>query len=232
MASTGNGGGTFTTTLKETDLEVWLKTNNKAFRFPVLPPSFFMNNSNIIERASVEKLGEVGIFGGNNLRTIQINSFFPSVNYNFCSYSTFPPPYDCVKLLELWRITGTELRFIITSTNINIPVIIESFNYGEQAGSRDVEFNLSLKEHKTIKIAEIPPPTVTPNNNDTNRPVPPAPTTQKTHTVKKGDCLWDIAQKYYGKGARYKEIKTANQTKYPSLKKNNIIYVGWVLIIP
>lgn len=209
------------------NLEVWLKTSSKAFRFPVLPPSFHLNNSNILEREGIEKLGEVSVFGGVNLKTIQITSFFPSENYHFCSYSTFPKPYDCVTLIESWRTSGAELRLIITSTNINIPVIIESFSYGEIAGSRDVEFTLNLKEHKTIKI-----PTISndPGNGGGNRPTPPP--AKKTHTVKKGDSLWDIAQKYYGKGSRYTEIKTANQSKYPSLKKNNVIYVGWVLIIP
>ena len=56
--------------------------------------------------------------------------------------------------------------------------------------------------------------------------------TQKTHKVVKGDCLWDIAQKYYGKGSLYPKIKEVNTSKYPSLAKNNIIYVGMELIIP
>lgn len=234
MASTSNSGLANTKKdliLTTTDLEIWLKTDNNAFRFPVLPPSFNINNSTIVDRAEIIKLGEVGIFGGSNLKTVQISSFFPSINYNFCSYSTFPTPYNCVKLLETWRLAGTELRFIITSTNINMPVIIESFSYGEMSGSRDVDFTLSLKEHKHIKITEIATPSGTTTTTN-NRPIPTPTTQQKTHTVKKGDCLWDIAQKYYGKGSRYTEIKVANQSKYPSLKKNNIIYVGWVLILP
>ena len=50
--------------------------------------------------------------------------------------------------------------------------------------------------------------------------------------VKKGDCLWDIAQKYYGKGSLYPKIKEANKSKYPSLSKSNIIQINWELIIP
>ena len=66
------------------------------------------------------------------------------------------------------------------------------------------------------------------NNNSNNN----TSTQQKTHKVKKGDCLWDIAQKYYGKGSLYPKIKEANKNKYPSLAKNNVIYVGMELIIP
>ena len=32
----------------------------------------------------------------------------------------------------------------------------------------------------------------------------------KLHTIKKGDTLWTIAQKYLGNGSRYKEIKSLN----------------------
>lgn len=48
----------------------------------------------------------------------------------------------------------------------------------------------------------------------------------KTHTVKKGDTLWAIAQKYYGSGSKYTKIKTANNLK------SNTIYVGQKLKIP
>ena len=47
-----------------------------------------------------------------------------------------------------------------------------------------------------------------------------------TYKVVKGDCLWNIAKKYLGKGSRYTEIKTLNNLMY------NTIYVGQVLKIP
>ena len=55
---------------------------------------------------------------------------------------------------------------------------------------------------------------------------------QKSYKVVKGDSLWAISQKHYGNGSLYTKIKEANKTKYPSLSKNNVIYVGWELIIP
>ena len=56
--------------------------------------------------------------------------------------------------MEDWRKKGQDIRFIVTGTDINIPIIIESFSYGEVAGSRDVEYTLNLKEHKSIYISE------------------------------------------------------------------------------
>lgn len=52
---------------------------------------------------------------------------------------------------------------------------------------------------------------------------------QRTYTVKKGDCLWNIAKKFYGNGALYTKIYDANTNK---IANPNLIYVGQVLVIP
>ena len=49
------------------------------------------------------------------------------------------------------------------------------------------------------------------------------------YTVKKGDNLWKIAEKYLGSGARNKEIFEANR---PMLSDPDKIYPGQVLRIP
>ena len=53
--------------------------------------------------------------------------------------------------------------------------------------------------------------------------------TAKTYTVKAGDSLWAIAAKYYGKGAEYSKIASANTDK---ISNPNLIYPGQVLTIP
>lgn len=56
------------------------------------------------------------------------------------------------------------------------------------------------------------------------------PTVQtKTHTVVKGDTLWAISKKYYGKGSDYMKIYNANKN---ILKNPNLIYPGQKLTIP
>ena len=53
--------------------------------------------------------------------------------------------------------------------------------------------------------------------------------TAKSYTVVKGDCLWNIAKKFYGNGSKYTTIYNANQGK---IKNPNLIYPGQVLTIP
>ncbi len=55
-------------------------------------------------------------------------------------------------------------------------------------------------------------------------PMPPA---QQTYVVIPGDCLWAIAMRVYGTGARYDRISAANGIADPAL-----IYPGQTLILP
>ena len=213
-------------------MEMWLRTSEKEVLFPVMPSSFNLEGSAIINTSNVVKLGEVSVYGGNNLRSISIESFFPSKKYHFVKTPSLKEPYEYVNQIKDWMNKGQDLRFIITETDVNMLCYIESFEYGEQDASRDVYFTLNLVECKMPKI------TYSNSNPTTNTPRPETPqnpqqtSQQKTHKVKKGDCLWSIAQKYYGKGSLYPKIKEANKSKYPSLAKNNIIYPNMVLIIP
>lgn len=51
----------------------------------------------------------------------------------------------------------------------------------------------------------------------------------RTYTVVKGDCLWNIAVKYLGNGARYVEIYELNKDK---IKNPNFISIGLELVLP
>lgn len=217
-------------------MEIWLKLddkNVKDFRFSVVPNDYDFETSNIINSSNITKLGEVGFYGGDNLSPLEISSFFPSKNYSFCQYSDFPKPLECVAYIKKLMKDKRIPRLIYTDTDINIPVLIESFNYGRKDGTQDIYFTLKFKEYRKIEVPEINKSTSNNSTQNNQRPTDDKNTnTQQTHIVKKGDTLWDISQKYLGKGSLYNKIKEANWNTYTSLKKNNIIYVNWKLVIP
>ncbi|MBE7009547.1 MAG: LysM peptidoglycan-binding domain-containing protein, partial [Ruminococcaceae bacterium] len=71
--------------------------------------------------------------------------------------------------------------------------------------------------------AETP---VTPAPAET--PVAPAPAAEgTTYVVAAGDCLWNLAYKFYGTGSAFGRIAQANGIAAPY-----VIYVGQVLTIP
>ena len=219
-------------------MEIYLGTDNDKIRFPVVPPSIGVNRSNNIDTESVIKLGEVPIFNGTSLKTIEFTSFFPNQEYSFCDYTGFMKPYEFSEKIQKWMYEGKPLRVIVTDSPTNMQCLIQQFDTVEQDGTRDLYFTLNLLEYRPIEVPNLSSSNTSSNSNNTQNTSRPNEVStnsnnqQKTHKVVKGDTLYDIAKKYYGNGNLYPKIKEANKTKYPSLAKNNIIQVKWELIIP
>lgn len=216
--------------------EIWFKTKDKAVRLPVIPSEFERVIDAGYDTNAIIGLGDVAVLTSNGLAQLSLSSFFPNNEYSFNEYSNVPKPYDMVRYFKEWKNKGTVVRVILTGTDINQEMYITNFSYGEKDGTGDIYYSMDLLEYRPIIV-----PTVTENNSNntqnTNRPTDTnnkndSNNKQKTHKVVKGDCLYDIAKKYYGNGNSYPKIKEANKSKYPSLAKNNVIYVNWELIIP
>lgn len=97
---------------------------------------------------------------------------------------------------------------------------ISSSGYTHSATVIKTDFgnSLKLKSKNTTKKKETSVSSPQSSNN-----------AKRTHTVKKGECLWGIAKRYYGNGALYKKIYDANTNK---IANPNLIYVGQVFVIP
>lgn len=54
-------------------------------------------------------------------------------------------------------------------------------------------------------------------------------TTARSYTVRKGDCLWTIAEKHLGDGTRWKEIYELNEDK---IENPRLIYPDQELVLP
>ena len=216
--------------------EIWFKTKDKAVRLPVIPSEFERVIDAGYDTNAIIGLGDVAVLTSNGLAQLSLSSFFPNNEYSFNEYSNVPKPYDMVRYFKEWKNKGTVVRVILTGTDINQEMYITNFAYGERDGTGDVYYTMDLLEYRPIIV-----PTITENNSNntqnTNRPTDTnnknnASNKQKTHKVAKGDCLYDIAKKYYGNGNSYPKIKEANKSKYPSLAKSNVIYTNMELIIP
>lgn len=179
--------------------------------------------------------GEISFLRTPGLTQITVPLVFPMLG------ATRPPDYY-LSILEKLKTGKATTQFIMTRTtpsgkllyDTNIKVSVEDYSINEDANNGlDVSVSVELKQWrdystKTIQVTQSTPaakPSVTVQQT---RDVSTAPKA-KTHTVIKGDCLWNIAKKYYGDGAKYTVIYNANKDK---IKNPNLIYPGQVFIIP
>lgn len=98
---------------------------------------------------------------------------------------------------------------------------ISSGGYSHSATLIKTDVGSSLKTSTKSKDKKKPVKKVTSS--------PSKSTAQRTYTVKKGDCLWNIAKKFYGNGSAYTKIYDANTNK---IANPNLIYPGQVFVIP
>ena len=97
----------------------------------------------------------------------------------------------------------------------------------------DISVKVKMKQWrdygtKTVNItiaASKPRAAVEPRREATTSPSPAG-----CYTVVKGDCLWNIAKKFYGSGSKYTVIYNANRDIIGG--NPNLIYPGQVLTIP
>lgn len=185
--------------------------------------------------------GDINFLRSPGLTEISFDAVLPMLGqYSFAD--TYRKPDYYLGTFEK-LMTGREpFRFIVSRVSpsgsllydTNMKVSLENYTITEDATKGpDMTVAITLKQYidyatKTVtmvKPAESSKPVI---KEETQRETSGAPNA-KTYTVKEGDCLWNIAKKYYGNGAEYTKIFNANKDK---LDNPNLIYVGQVLTLP
>ena len=135
------------------------------------------------------------------------------------------PAKTIISSLEDFSKNGKYVKYVGRNTMAN--ALIVDFQTGHTNKiSGGCTFTMQIKEVRIAKTAYVAQ-----GNKVTGKvtQVKKNTTSQKYHTVKKGDTLWGIAKKYYGNGAQYTKIYNANKN---IIKNPNLIYVGQKFLIP
>lgn len=211
-----------------------LIVGGREINIPVLPAKLNVSSPGKNERVTVLELGEVLLLRKKGLRILSWESFFP---VSKAPYTTgqIRDPVSIVQAIQKARDHKSPVRFLITGTDLdcNLRMGIDSFEYEERSGELgDLYYTIKLYEWKDISPKRIVLPVKKEEPAKTQEPARAGKPeqTSKTYTVKSGDCLWNIAKKFYGKGSDYTKIYNANKGKIGS--NPNLIYPGQVFTIP
>lgn len=216
------------------EYKMTLIVGGREINIPVLPAKLNVSSPGKNERVTVLELGEVLLLRKKGLRILSWESFFPVSKAPY-TVGQIRYPVSIVQAIQKARDQKSPVRFLITGTDLdcNLRMGIDSFEYEERSGELgDLYYTIKLYEWKDISPKRIVLPEKKEEPAKTQEPERPGKPeqTSKTYTVKPGDCLWNIAKKFYGKGSDYTKIYNANKGKIGS--NPNLIYPGQVFTIP
>lgn len=223
-----------------------LKTKDRL-RIPMLPEEISVKKANQFASYSIITIGDVRIPSGTSLDSFSWTATLPGNKRKNEPYvREWRKPNEVYKWITNLKAKNgkpVKARLLITGTPINCDVYLQDFSPKPTGGYGDIEYSISLIQAKEIKVKKKAEAKKKKSNSKkkqstkkklkdkpSSAPERTSKTKAQTYTVKSGDCLWKIAQRFYGSGSQYTKIYNANKKTIGS--NPNKIYPGQVLTIP
>lgn len=216
----------------------------KKCLLPVTPNKLTIKINNGNKTVKLINEGEVNILKKAELTEIEFECEIPQVKYPYAVYkSGFKGASYFMNYFEKLKTKKKPFQFIVCRTrpdgkklfNTNIKVSLEDYKLTEDAKEGfDIKIKVKLKQWrdyntKIIKIQKKEKKFKAAIEPERERDNSPEPTSSMKYKVVKGDCLWNIAKKFYGDGSKYTVIYNANKSV---IGGNALIFPGQVLTIP
>ena len=214
-------------------MEVWLN----SISIPVLPSEYKVQSKQNNQTENIIGIGEISLKGKRGLRSVSFSSFFPfRKDSSYCRKGRILKPLQYVNAIERMKQLGT-VKLIITGSPVRMTCTIDSFEWGENDGTGDIFYTLSLKEYRYVNATQSSviqdnaggesASAAVQGNQETARTEPKVSTQE--YIVKKGDTLTSIAKRLTG-SSNWKAIYSANRSVIGG--NPNRIKTGQKLIIP
>ncbi len=219
------------------NVDIYIRERNgkREIRIPWLPEAIeFESGGTVRATYDIMNKGPVEVHTGSGLCRYMWESIFPGKNRTDKAMmrGSWKDPSTYHNILEDWKAKGTPLCLLVIGYPINKDVILDDYNGKATGGFGDWEYDISFLEDRdiTIKSTKVTRPT----------------STSETYTVRKGDTLWGIAEKFLGSGLKWTTIYNANKEIIESTAKarwkaaginrdsqnGHWIFEGTVLTIP
>lgn len=212
---------------------------------PIPPKKLELKISNQNKTYDLMNYSEINVLKSPGLTSIEFEVLLPNVKYPFAMYKNdFQNAKYYLGILENLKVNKSAFQFIVirkfpNGTGIfdtNIKVSLEDYTITDSTDEGfDTKVKIKLKQYreystKTVQVTikQYKPPVVTRTLTTNNTAAASKPSGQN-YTVRSGDCLWNIAKRFYGNGSQYTKIYNANRDK---IKNPNLIYPNQVLWIP
>ena len=215
--------------------------------FPVTPEKISIKINGNNKTVNLINEGEINILKKAGLTDIEFEAEIPQVKHTYAVYKNgFKEAGYFFDIFEGLKTGKKKFQFIVCRKtpvgkkllNTNMKVSLEDYKILEDAENGfDFKVKFNLKQYRdygtktvNIKVSKSKPKPKASKEPKRETNNSPKPKTTKTYKVVRGDCLWNIAKKFYGNGSKYTIIYNANKKVIGG--NPNLIYQGQVLTIP
>lgn len=198
--------------------------SNAELIMPVTPPDFYVEDGKAVEGLDMTDIGQVNLPGLRQLFNERMEFLLPSSERNYTTGGWTGEPYAVVDKLVEWSNNGDVLRFIVTDTPVNLPVLLGPVRHGQKDGTGDVYVTLELRRYRELAEESTE---VNQNTGNLSRAEPQETKEESSYTVVKGDTLWGICRRTYGDGSLAWKL-----AEYNGIKNANLIYPGQLVKLP
>lgn len=192
---------------------------------PVAPSAYAVETGRRVETIDMAAAGQVNLPGLETLFNENQEFLLPARSAPYVT-GGWREPKEIAGKLEKWSLDHNVLRYIVTGTAVNVPVLLENVLQREQDGTNDIYLSLTIKKYRYLSAERVEAQKPATDNDPRPDDGEAAPS-GTTYTVAAGDCLWTICQKFYGDGSLCYKLAT-----YNGIPNSYLIHPGDVLQIP
>ena len=209
--------------------KVTLKYGSETLTFEVTPEDIFVRESQLYRRWEL-LAGEYSEMGVRGLKTIVFDAMLPGDERSYAGKLTQTKK---LALLSAWKDAADAIDVSVSDEKgsnviVNGKFYITMLAKRVREGDCDVDIEMELLEKREPKAVKVSGNSG--SSGGTTKKKKSSTAAKKYYTVKKGDCLWHIAQKYYGSGGKWRVIYDANRSVIGC--NPNLIYAGQRLVLP
>lgn len=200
--------------------EFYFKIGSDVLTFPITPSEMTIKIGSNNKVITLINEGDINILKSPSLVEVEFTARFPMRKYPYSrEVSDFQTYFD---MFEDIKVNKKSFRFIVSRSmpngkrtwDTNMLMVLEDFELEENADEGDdVLITFNLKQYKNYGVKRLKTNNTTTSTSTTTRSTESKDTSKNTsYTIKTGDCLWNIAKKFYGDSSKWQTIYNANKT--------------------
>lgn len=213
------------------------KNKSVNIYIPVLPEKIIYKSEGRFQEYDIINKGQVNLPNGKEPTIVGWESFFPGPVLKKERYvNKYKSPKTYHNMIDYWRRNGKKVKVLITGTPINLYTYISSYEESYEGANGSINYSIQFTQAIDISVEKVKKKTKgkTSGNKRTKK-------TSKSYVIKKGDCLWNIAKKFYKDATKWKIIYKANKSTieaaakkhgYKSSSNGHWIFAGTKIKIP